>query len=318
MFKMHFLNVGHGDCTIIDHFSGRLSMVDINNGTDLDAKSAFEMAEYFGISEQQMQIQEMFEESYKSILIEKGYQITLTNPIEFLAENYSGKSLFRYIQTHPHLDHMRGLSALNNQNFEIMNFWDTEHEFVPDFQNDNDENEWNEYERLRSSNESPKVLHIKEGSTGVYYNEDSDGIAGGDGIEILSPNQEILNQANEDENPNILSYVLRVTVAGIKVILGGDAECKVWEEIAETYGDELKCDVLKASHHGRKSGFCDEAVKLMSPTYTIVSVGKKPNTDASNNYRKYSDNVWSTRWRGNISLEVDSYGNWDLNPQFDR
>ena len=30
--KIHFLNVGHGDCTIIEHDSGRITMIDINNG----------------------------------------------------------------------------------------------------------------------------------------------------------------------------------------------------------------------------------------------------------------------------------------------
>jgi competence protein ComEC len=31
MLRIHFLNVGHGDCTIISHPSGRLTMIDINN-----------------------------------------------------------------------------------------------------------------------------------------------------------------------------------------------------------------------------------------------------------------------------------------------
>ena len=74
------------------------------------------------------------------------------------------------------------------------------------------------------------------------------------------------------------------------------------------YGDKLKCDVLKASHHGRDSGYHQEAVKAMSPTCTIVSVGKKPETDASNKYRQYSDVVWSTRWYGNMTLTIDNDG----------
>jgi hypothetical protein len=36
---MHFLNVGHGDCTIIEHPSGRLSMIDVNNSQDYDTDS---------------------------------------------------------------------------------------------------------------------------------------------------------------------------------------------------------------------------------------------------------------------------------------
>jgi hypothetical protein len=44
VLEFHFLNVGHGDCTIIRHPSGRLTMVDINNGQLLDADTLAEEA----------------------------------------------------------------------------------------------------------------------------------------------------------------------------------------------------------------------------------------------------------------------------------
>ncbi len=52
MVKIHFLNVGHGDCTIIEHASGRLTMIDINNGSELDRQSVSELAAAYGLSEQ--------------------------------------------------------------------------------------------------------------------------------------------------------------------------------------------------------------------------------------------------------------------------
>jgi len=39
VLRVHFLNVGHGDCTIIKHHSGRLTMIDINNSQDYDVDS---------------------------------------------------------------------------------------------------------------------------------------------------------------------------------------------------------------------------------------------------------------------------------------
>ena len=39
MLRVHFLNVGHGDCTIIKHPSGRLTMIDLNNSQDFDAET---------------------------------------------------------------------------------------------------------------------------------------------------------------------------------------------------------------------------------------------------------------------------------------
>ena len=43
MLRIHFLNVGHGDCAIISHPSGRLTMIDINNSQDYDDESFQEL-----------------------------------------------------------------------------------------------------------------------------------------------------------------------------------------------------------------------------------------------------------------------------------
>ena len=64
----------------------------------------------------------------------------------------------------------------------------------------------------------------------------------------------------------------------------------------------------KANHHGRDTGYHQEAVKAMSPSVTIVSVGQKPDTDASAKYTNYSQEVASTRWYGGITLEIESNG----------
>lgn len=47
MLRIHFLNVGHGDCTIIEHPSGRLSVIDINNGDYIDYDSYKEIKETY-------------------------------------------------------------------------------------------------------------------------------------------------------------------------------------------------------------------------------------------------------------------------------
>jgi len=282
VLTIHFLNVGHGDCTIIEHESKNVTVIDIHNGNDLDPMSRQELQ---GI---------------------KGYDIPLTNPVEYLRTKFPGRSIFRYVQSHPDLDHMRGLCALKTQGISIVNFWDTKHEKDPDFQSDEDEEEWAEYLRLRASESSPRVLHNHRGDTGIYYNQNPAGVAGGDNIEILSPTPELEAASNEADKTNNLSYVLRITYKGISVILGADAEKEAWDGILDHYGEDgLKCHVLKASHHGRDSGYHQGAVEAMGPQYTIVSVGKKPDTDASNKYRTYSNNVWSTRWRGNITLTID-------------
>lgn len=359
MLRVHFLNVGHGDCTIIEHPSGRITMIDVNNGDELDDNSQSEilselhynrtqglrrqptLAEILaGSPSRSSTLGGLFGEGglaqasrsaapglglrgahsshggpglgaltllgrdKKQELREAGYKISLTNPIDYFLRNFPGRSIFRYIQSHPDLDHMRGLAAIRNHGIEIVNFWDTEHSKIPAFKNEADKDEWDAYQQLRGSSSNPKVLRLYRGAAGAFWNEDPNGHDNHDGIEILSPTPEIVRAANLRGNSNNLSYVLRISYLGYRIVLGGDADTDVWEELAAHYRKDLRCDVLKASHHGRDSGYFADAVALMDPRYTIVSVGKKPDTDASNKYRRYCNNVWSTRWYGNLTLQI--------------
>lgn len=321
--KIHFLNVGHGDCTVIEHASGHLTMIDINNGDDLDSTSASEIAGQTAsqYDDQMIPLANILKLNKAGILKEAGYDVSLTNPIQFLADNYYGRPLFRYIQSHPDLDHMRGLAALRDAGVSITNFWDTDHSKTTEFISDADETDWNAYESLQAgkwNGTTHSVLRLDRGAVGQFYNKNEFGADGGDGIHILAPTPALTAAANESGNSNNLSYVLWLQYQGIKVVLGGDAEEAVWQSLFDHYGNNLKCDILKASHHGRDSGYHQQAVRAMSPEYTIVSVGKKPSTDASNKYRQYSQNVWSTRWRGTITVTIPEYGKPSIESEYDR
>ena len=135
MLKVHFLNVGHGDCIVIKHNSGRITMIDINNGSIIDEKTFSELTQYYNFSLQEHIMASVLENNRNRLLYEKGYDIKLTNPVEFLTTNYSRQSIFRYIQTHPHLDHMRGLHDLQISHIDIINFWDVKHNFKPELIN---------------------------------------------------------------------------------------------------------------------------------------------------------------------------------------
>lgn len=315
VLKVHFLNVGHGDCTIIEHPSGKVTVIDINNGADLDFTTARELAEEFGAGGLKFELNELAGGKRLGVVTEAGYNVSLTNPIDYLKTILNGKPVFRYVQTHPDLDHMRGLSALANE-FEILNFWDTANEKeITDFSCESDKEDWTTYQALRKSSTSPKALIFNQGDRQEYFHSYAEG---GDDIEILAPTGALTSSANQKENHNNHSYVLRLSYAGVDVLLPGDAEADVWDALVAAYGKRLSATVLKASHHGRDSGFHADAVKLISPEYTIVSVGKKPKTDASNKYRTNSKNVWSTRWKGNIILEVPAVGQAKIVSEYER
>jgi competence protein ComEC len=58
----------------------------------------------------------------------------------------------------------------------------------------------------------------------------------------------------------------------------------------------------------RKIGYYEEAVKAMSPDVVICSVGKKPSTDASDQYTSHGADVLSKRLHGTITVTIKDNG----------
>lgn len=300
--RLHFLNVGHGDCCIIEFDSGRKAIVDINRSSEFDEETVNEIIQESSLSLNSKGTLETYFQlgvvDYNYVLEKCAYDIQLTDPIEYLQDN-NITSIFRFISTHPHMDHLTGLNSIKN---DMFNIWICDNQFTQD--NDSlsesqkeDRSAYLEFrDNIGGDVDAIKVLDIRERASGDYYKQD--------GISILAPNDNLLELAEDKGNENIMSTVLLITYGNCKIILGGDAEGDTWEHIKDNYPDEISnVSILKAAHHGRDSGYHQEAVKLMSPEYTIVSVGKKPKTDASNKYRQYSKNVYSTRWKGNIVFD---------------
>ena len=235
----------------------------------------------------------------------------LTDPIEFMKKQYPGRRLWRLVLTHPDLDHMRGMKQLR-EHVGFDNFWDTSHtKPTPSFASDADREDWNYYQSLRAGSTSISVHNFTRGDSLYAFGKEADGRPGGDNIEILSPTPELIGACNTAEKSNDISLVLRVHHAGRSVLLPGDSEELAWDSMVDFYGARLKSDFLKASHHGRDTGYHQNALKLIAPWLTVVSVGVKPDTDATNKYRQQTGKrVPSTRYHGNIEIRIADDGSW--------
>ena len=310
---VHFLNVGHGDCTFIEHPSGRITMIDINNSKSLPDSDVDALAEAGGMSVGAFRSRLFAPRGYASW--EAYYLSLLVDPVDYFHSTFGAwASVFRYLQTHPDMDHMSGLHRFFwQEKIEVTNFWDTEHTKVmkeEDFEGSRyNYADWLVYQLMRTGalddDRRHTVLHLVQGAQAPYYADDN--------ISILGPTPALLDEANRSEAWNNSSYVIRVEHAGRVIILPGDAEQKAWDSIEALHDpDYLACDVLKAAHHGRESGYSESATKTMKPDFVICSVGKKPSTDASDEYAKHGATVLSTRANGTIKLTIDDTGGIEI------
>jgi beta-lactamase superfamily II metal-dependent hydrolase len=304
--SLYFLNVGHGDCTFVD-FEDRLTMIDVNNSKSLPIEDEVALAEAKGVSLWAFRSQPLAPVGALRESWEDYYRSFLVDPYDFYVQRWPGRSVFRYIQTHPDMDHMSGLNRFFFQeSVPLVNFWDVAHTKELDKAtvdaSQHDWNDWVAYNTLRSGHANPgtqhKVLELTQGASASYYREDR--------ISILGPTDALVDACNAaDQSRNDASYVLKLEYGGRSLILPGDAEAVAWQALLDTVGPAaLDCDILKAAHHGRESGYHEDAVEAMSPEIVICSVGKKPDTDASDEYAAAGARVLSTRYHGTLHVRL--------------
>lgn len=287
----HFLNVGKGNCTIIEFNSGRIGMIDIDDSRVPDEDK----------------------------FVVEAKKAELTDPVSYFKGAFPDKEIFRFILTHPDMDHMSGLHRLiNDEGIYIRNFWDTAHNktFSPkDWENSPyDKRDWDIYEKIRDKKKDLTYLNL-------YRNQTAECCWVADGIHILSPTPELVKFANESEDDdayNHLSYVLKVSYKGCSVLLGGDASYEAWDDIYRYYRsknqlDVLKADVLLAPHHGSPHNIHEEALSYVNPYITIVSVAWGIEYDRDF-YKKISrQTVLATKTTGDIIITINDYGSVNCN-----
>ncbi len=261
MATIHYLNVKEGDSSVIEHNSGHVSVIDVCN-----AKPTEPLAEALtaGLAKAERGISGNFQQ--------KKYPV---NPITYLRD-HEITSIFRYVQTHPDMDHMDGIKALFEK-FGPLNFWDTDNtKEMPSAsweRSPYSEEDWKLYKHLRDTKPEtdPKRLTLFSGARGQFFNVGADGAGGGDGLHILAPTQELVDAANDvDEEYNRCSYVLLYRTGDHRIVFGGDSHDETWDQILDKHNaDVTDVDLLIAPHHGRKSGRSYRFLDTLTPTLTF-------------------------------------------------
>lgn len=269
MSVIHFLNVLEGDCNIIQHDprngQKRISVIDVcnaDNHIDTEAEKAKKASEGR---------KQMFERNYVPVDKTDFKQKKIPdNPVDYL-KKYGITNIFRFIVTHPDMDHIDGIKDLFDS-FTITNIWDTENKKeINDFSGGGyNVEDWNFYKDIRDGkNNNCNRLTYLTGAQARYFDEDC--------IRILSPDKTLINQANVSGDYNDSSFVLLYTppktgVGYWKILFAGDSHDKTWDFILKNEDlSELvrNADVLFAPHHGRDSNRSYEFLKVVKPRLTL-------------------------------------------------
>ena len=260
---LHFLNVGNGDCTIIELPDGNLMMVDICNGG--------------------------------------GTKAELTDPVRYLGYLGNTEKLFLYVQTHPDMDHMDGLAALAH-NFTIINFWDTANNKPrPDFGSPRSRGrpaDWDVYQRLRrqAKHHYRRLSPIISQSGRLYpyslyvLHPSEEAVA-------------TANQTEEWNNAAYVLLLeeggFKALIAG-DVDDGVWEQLHDWASRNSTARALVSnITVFKVSHHGRRSGYCGaDWLNLTNPEQIVISKGSVSGKHSAYgnyyNYKNGAEHLWLT------------------------
>lgn len=141
----------------------------------------------------------------------------------------------------------------------------------------------------------------------------------GNGVsfEIVSPSQSLIDEdtaaikAKKKVDVNNESVVGRLTFGNFAMLFTGDAEGPVEKTMVASYGKKLKCQVLKAGHHGSKTSSTAEFLKLVQPESVVMSLGVNnqyghPHEALLNRLQKQGvKNIYRTDANGTITIVSD-------------
>ncbi|MCM1053802.1 MAG: MBL fold metallo-hydrolase [Ruminococcus sp.] len=215
------------------------------------------------------------------MLIDAGEKSNSEKIINYIDDlNY--KKIDYVVGTHPHADHIGGLS-------DVINHFDIGNIYMPKVVATS-----KTYENLLNTIAS-KNLKIKSGKSGVNV-IDEDGL----NISFLAPNKDKYSGYNN------YSIVVKIVYGRTSYLFMGDAEAISEKEITS----DLASDILKVGHHGSDTSSSEEFLDKVKPKYAIISVGEnnKYNHPASitlDKLKKYTSNIYRTDINGNIIISSD-------------
>jgi len=138
-------------------------------------------------------------------------------------------------------------------------------------------------------------------------------------VDFLSPTAEVGDIKYKQANN--FSPIMMITYCGVKIMLTGDAEKEVEEEVLDFYKNrDLDVDILKVGHHGSKTSSTSGFISAVKPEIAVISCGLDPSKNKFCPWQVTLDTltnigaaIYRTDIHGNIILTVSSDSKYSIN-----
>lgn len=223
----------------------------------------------------------------KTALVDCGTRSTGENVVEHLKQ--LGITKIDYVfGTHPHDDHMGGM-------YDVITNFDIGTIIIPKVESGSVTANW--YMKLMKEINSGGY-NLEYASVGTLYH------LGDATMKVIGP------ITKEQSNLNNYSTVLKVSFGEQDIIMTGDAEKEVEEEILLSK-ENIDAEILKVGHHGSDTSSSEEFLDAISPDYALISskLGNKHEHPIKSTMEKLEDRnikVYRTDESGTIVVTITS------------
>jgi len=219
------------------------------------------------------------------ILVDAGVPTEGPTVVDYLKDQ-GVSTLYAIVETHPHEDHIGGLSNVINS-FTVKNVYTTKATSTT-----------KTYTNLQNLIKD-KNLPVTNITYGVTIPADTSV-----SMTILSPIRTSYSDLND------WSGVLKVQYGDVSFLLMGDASTNVEGDLLSKCKDRLPSTVLKVGHHGSNTSTSSSFLDAVKPRYAVIEVGKDnpyghPTSAALNRLSDANVKVFRTDLDGTIVFTTD-------------
>ena len=146
-------------------------------------------------------------------------------------------------------------------------------------------------------------------------------------FDFLTPRVESYTQINY-ANANDYSPILKFSYCGVDVMFTGDAEGGVAGDAEDEFVDfyknvtdlDLDVDILKVSHHGSKTSTTQAFLDIVKPEHSVIQCGydneyDHPRQDTLDRLVSMGSSIFRNDTHGDILLTIKSSGTFTFTPQ---